>query len=478
MKPFSRVRLRLAAWNLVVLAAVLVVTIGSAVWSEVRASDLAVDHDLRDGAARASARLLRERHGDANDGDGRRVGKDDGDGHHGDGDGHHGDGDGHHGDGDGHHDDRDEGDGDGRRGGDGDGDGDGEGASDLLVFSMNQGEGAVRSNRSGRVADLPDHDALRAALRGNESQQERTAGGVPVRLLTVPVAHDGKVIAAVQIVKALRETQGALSRTILTLVLTGAAGLLLSAAGSWFLAGRAMRPIEASMDRQRRFIADASHELRTPVAVLRARAELLQRDAEALPEGARDEIEKLERDAGELSTLLGELLDLARLDAGDDEVSLEPVAVADVAEEVVEQLGPLAEARGVVITSKVQPVWAHAHLSRVRQVLRALGDNAIKHTPSGGHVVIQALREGDRATLTVSDDGEGIAAEHLPRVFDRFYRADAARSGGADGARRGAGLGLAIAAELVRSMRGTIAIDSAPKQGTTVKVTLQVASPS
>ena len=336
----------------------------------------------------------------------------------------------------------------------------------------------MRSNRSGRVADLPDHDALRAALRGQESEQERTAGGSPVRLLTVPVAREGKVIAAVQVVKALRESQGALSRTILTLVLTGAAGLLLSAAGSWFLAGRAMRPIEASMDRQRRFIADASHELRTPVAVLRARSELLQRDADALPEPSRGEIGKLQRDAEDLSALLGELLDLARLDAGDEAVAMEPVAVGDVAEEVALQLAPLAEERGVALTSKAQSVWAQAHLSRARQVLRALADNAIKHTPSGGHVVIAALREGDRAKLTVSDDGEGIAAEHLPKVFDRFYRADAARSAGASGAGRGTGLGLSIAAELVRSMGGTIAIDSAPAKGTTVTVLLPLASPA
>ena len=464
--PFPRVRLRLAAWNLVVLGLVLAVTIGSAVWSEVRASDLAIDHDLRDGAARASARLLDEMHGERRDDDEHaRAGHDDDD------EDEHGARRG------------DRGDDRGARGDRGDDRGDDRGApdeapeeaSDLLIFSVAAGARPVRSNRRAPVVGLPDGEALRAALEGREGSQERTAGGEPVRLLTVPVAHDGRVVGAVQVVKTLRESRGALSRTLVTLLLTGAAGLLLSAVGSWFLAGRAMRPIEASMDRQRRFIADASHELRTPVAVLRARAELLQRDASALPEATREEVGRLQRDAEEMSELLGELLDLARLDAADAKVELEPVAIADVAEEVASQLAPLAEERSVTLSAKVAPVWARAHLSRARQVLRALGDNAIKHTPPGGHVVLGVARDGDRVRLTVSDDGEGMAAEHLPRVFDRFYRADAARSRGEGAARRGSGLGLSIAAELVRSMGGEIAIDSAPSKGTTVTVLLPLA---
>lgn len=448
-----RIRLRLAAWNLVVLALVLAVTIGSALWSEVRASELAVDHDLRDGAARAAARVVRERHGQSDDEPRERKGE--------------------------HHDDDDD-EPRGPAGGRGEGAREGaeeapEEASDLLVFSVEAGDSTVRSNRRAPVVGLPDHEALRAALGGDESVLERSAGGEPVRLLTVPVAHDGRVVAAVQVAKTLRESRGALSRTLATLLLTGAAGLVLSAAGSWFLAGRAMRPIEGALERQRRFIADASHELRTPVAVLRARAELLQRDAEALPEATRDEVGRLHRDAEELSVLLGELLDLARLDAADQKVELEAVAIADVAEEVAVQLAPLAEERAVTLSAKVQPVWAQAHLSRARQVLRALADNAIKHTPAGGHVVIAVARDGDRARLSVSDDGEGIAPEHLPRVFDRFYRADAARSRGEGGVSRGSGLGLSIAAELVRSMGGTIAIDSAPAKGTTVTVKLPLA---
>ncbi|MFO0592221.1 MAG: HAMP domain-containing sensor histidine kinase [Polyangiaceae bacterium] len=471
MKAFPRVRLRLAAWNLLVLAAVLVVTLGTAVYSEVRASALAIDHDLREGASRASARVLAELHHERAESEPEHRGRSDHDDEHGGRE--HGR--------ERHHDDedddrarpieRDE----GRRDGT---DESPEEASDLLVFSMIAGGEQVRSNRRAPVVGLPDRDALRAALDGKEGAEERDAGGEPVRLLTVPVAHDGRVVGAVQVVKALRTSRASLSRTLATLLLTGAAGLLLSAVGSWFLAGRAMRPIEASMERQRRFIADASHELRTPVAVLRARAELLSRDGATLPEGAREEALRLQRDAEELSTLLGELLDLARLDAEEAKIELEPIAIADVAEEVAEQLAPLAEERGVTLSAKASAVWARAHLSRARQVVRALADNAIKHTPAAGHVTISVTKEGDRARIDVTDDGEGIGAEHLPRVFDRFYRADAARARGEGAQGRGTGLGLSIAAELVRSMQGDIAIDSAPGKGTTVTVRLPLAAPA
>lgn len=437
----ARTRLRLAAWNLLVLALVLGVTLGSAILGEVRAADLAIDHELRSGVARASAKLLRERHGEDDDDDERH--REDGErGEH------------------------------RREGRSKDGDAAPDEVSGLLFFSVGASEGIIRSDRRAPVRGLPDEAALRAALEGAEALAERSVAGERVRILTVPVAHDGHVVGAVQVVKTLRESDAALSRTIFTLILTGAAGLALSAVGSWFLAGRAMRPIAGALERQRRFIADASHELRTPVAVLRARAELLQREGEPLPPAAREEVGRLHRDAEELSALLGDLLDLARLDAAEGALEVEPIALGDVVEEAVEQLAPLARQRSIALSAKAAPVWARAHLGRTRQVLRALTDNALKHTPAGGHVVVAVTARGDRARLSITDDGEGIAPEHLHRVFDRFYRADAARAGGDDAARRGTGLGLSIAAQLVKAMGGEIAMDSAPGKGTTVTVDL------
>jgi len=125
----------------------------------------------------------------------------------------------------------------------------------------------------------------------------------------------------------------------------------------------------------------------------------------------------------------------------------------------------------VELTTNARPVWARAHLARLRQVLRALVDNALKHTSAGGRVAIEADARGRWAVLRVVDTGEGIAAADLPKVQTPFYRVDSARS--RTSARPGgAGLGLSIASELVHLMRGDLRIDSRPREGTTVTVRL------
>lgn len=428
MNQFSRIRWRLAAWNLVVLGVVLVVTIGAALLSEMRARDAATDRELRLGAEREIAAFERGSD-DEDDGDDdreresrRRLGSE----------------------------------------------------SDLFAFWLDRRGQVIRNTRQIAVAGLPEREAARAALGGQETLATRNVGGVSVRLLTVPAFHDGRIVGAVQVGKPLDAGQQELAQLTTILLLTGLAGLVLSALGSLFLADRAMRPIREAFERQRRFIADASHELRTPVAVLRARAEVLHREGTATTDHAQ-QLELLGRDAEDLSTLLDELLDLARLDAGQIELPLEPVAVADVAEELVAQLTPLARMRGVQLHAVVKPVWGQANLGRLRQVVRALIDNALKHTPAAGSVEVSVDAPGGSARLRVVDTGPGIAPEDLPKVTDRFYRADEARTRSGNGRASGAGLGLAIAAELVRLMHGRLTIESAPGRGTVATVLLQPA---
>lgn len=420
--PFSRIRWRLAAWNLAVLGLVLAATIGSALASEARAHDLAVERELRLEAERQATRFSRDDDEKGNGAESLRIG-----------------------------------------------------ASGLFAFWVDRRGVSVPNSREVSLAGLPDRAALSAALGGQEVLANQEAGGVPVRVLSVPVYHEGRVVGAVQVGKALSAEQRELVQLTLVLLLTGAAGLVLSAGGSVFLAGRAMRPIREAFERQRQFIADASHELRTPVAVLRARAEVLQREGTALPPAQLEQVQQLRRDAEELSALLEDLLDLARLDAGQVALTLEPVALAEVAEEIAAQLGALAKERAVGLHVAAQPVWGRGNLSRLRQVLRALVDNALKHTPAGGRIVLEVARQGHWARLRITDTGEGIAPEHLPRVHDRFYRVDTARGRGPQGADGGAGLGLAIAAELVRLMRGHLRLESTLGRGTTATLLLPLA---
>lgn len=420
--PFARVRTRLVAWNLAVFALVLVATLGAAVLSIVREHDEAIDHELRFGAARAATQLLRARH-EAHE---EREDEED------------------------HERAVELGE-----------------ASDLLVSWARQG-GLVE--RRAPLRGLLDEAALAAALRGAETRVDRAVEGSPFRVLTVPVLHEGRVVGAVQVGKPLGAEQRELSQTITILISTGAVGLFVALVGSFFLAGRAMKPIGEAFDRQRRFIADASHELRTPVAILRGRAELLRREHPSLPNAVQAELDLLQGDAEELTHLLSELLDLARLDAGETRPPLEPVALADATADLAAQLAPLAAERGIALSVRASPVWAETNLARLRQVLRAFVDNALRHTPEGGRVVIDVARDSGRARVRVTDDGEGIAPEHLPRIFDRFYRADEARGRG------GAGLGLSIAAELVKQLGGDLRVESEPGKGTSVTLFLPLAA--
>ena len=436
----SRIRARLGMWNLAVFGLVLLVTITAAALSIARVSDLAIDRELQLGAARAATRMAHawaesdrherddERH---DEGHGRAPEEDDHDRlvHFAD------------------------------------------ASPDQFVIAARGLSPAVRIDGRAMPPGLPDARALASAQSdGAAVRSSGTVAGARVRMLTVPVRIGGRVAGAVQIVRSLTAPERAVWRSVLVLVITGVAGLVLAAAASAFLAGRAMRPIAAALARQQRFLADASHELRTPVTVLRARADAMLREGEGLQPSVKDELRRLGADADELSVLLGDLLDLARLEAGVESLSIEPVAVGDAAEEMVADLAPMALERGVTLVAKAEPAFARAHLGRVRQVLRALIDNALKHTPPGGHVTVSVSRESQHAVLRVADDGEGIAPEHLPQVFDRFFRADEARTRGAGGG--GAGLGLAIAAELVHQMRGTIQVESVRGRGTTFTVRL------
>ncbi len=429
------IRVRLALWNLAVLALVLLATLGTAALSARAAARSAVDEDLRKTATRIASHIEHERreHRERP----RRTPE--------------------------HEEETEE--------------GVVEQRAEIVLVADASGV-IVRADGGNVPAGLPDKKAIEAALAGGSVFSDLEIEGAPMRAFTVPVGGDKRDKRAVQVAKPTAESRAAVGRTVLILGITGAIGLVLSALGSLFLAGRAMRPIEQAMTRQQRFIADASHELRTPVAVIRARAELLATSPEEVGQEARAELEQLSKDAAELSNLLGVLLDLARLDAAADALELSPTPIGDVAEEVALQLAPLAREVGASIEARGAPVFAKANLTRLRQVVRALADNALKHAGDRGTVTIQVDEVQGRARLRVRDDGPGIAPEHLPNVKERFYRADEARSRSdapARGNRGGVGLGLAIAAELVERMRGELSIESELGKGTTVTVLLPLA---
>jgi signal transduction histidine kinase len=217
-----------------------------------------------------------------------------------------------------------------------------------------------------------------------------------------------------------------------------------------------MRSRLASLDRARReFVANASHELRTPLFALGGFLELLT--DEELDEGTRrDFLESARGQVDRLTRLATDLLDLSRLDAGQLAIEPEPVELGATAEALVEEFRAVADASGHVLQlTTADGVVALADEERVLQIGRSLVENGLRHTPAGTTVSVGVALSGERAALTVRDDGPGITPDDQERVFERFYR-------GAGGAAYGSGIGLAVARELATLMDGSIELESRP----------------
>jgi signal transduction histidine kinase len=248
--------------------------------------------------------------------------------------------------------------------------------------------------------------------------------------------------------------------------------LILAALGAYVLAGRTLGPIAQAMDRQERFAAAASHELRTPLTVLQGRLEvtLLKTRTPAEYEQA---IRQTAEEAQRMGVLVQDLLTLARVRHDADALNLELLDLRDIVGEVLKAVQPLADEKSFLLAARMEcPLMLQGDALKLRQVVSTLLDNAITYTPRGGSVQVHGAAQRDRVTLTVRDSGPGIAPEHLPHIFEPFYRVDRARSGSGSHA----GLGLALAAWVVQAHRGQIIVDSRPGKGSAFSISLPGAS--
>jgi signal transduction histidine kinase len=250
------------------------------------------------------------------------------------------------------------------------------------------------------------------------------------------------------------------------------------------LEGARARSDEALRLRQE-LVANISHELRTPLATMRAHLETIPiRDS--VPAGGTpadgggdvtipaSTLEALETETERLEALVDDLFALSRAQAGPVEMRVEPVDVTTLVDEMASLMRPLAQREGkIALSAEIvhRPLWAVADPARLQQILANLIRNAVRHTPDGGIIIVSVRPEAEWVKISVADTGEGISAEHLPHIFDRFYRADPARSR----ATVGAGLGLAIVREFVELMGGRVEVESVVGEGTRFHVFLPAA---
>jgi two-component system, OmpR family, sensor kinase len=226
--------------------------------------------------------------------------------------------------------------------------------------------------------------------------------------------------------------------------------------------------LEAAFAQQQQFTSDAAHELRTPVSVMLTQTQTaLTREREAAD--YKQTVESCERAAQRMRKLIESLLALARLDAGQEILKRLRFDFSKTIADCTELVKPIAEERGVKIYSELAPLEITGDSERLAQVVTNLLTNAIQYNNSGGEVRVQLETETGLAVLKISDTGRGIAAEDLPRVFERFYRADSSRTGAGN-----SGLGLAISKAIVEAHGGTIEAASAVGQGAVFTVRLPV----
>jgi signal transduction histidine kinase len=242
--------------------------------------------------------------------------------------------------------------------------------------------------------------------------------------------------------------------------------LALVGVGGWLLARRSTVPVHDAFQRMRDFMADAAHELRTPVAVVKGHAEVALRQERASEE-YREIMQSIHREATRLGGVLENVLTIARADAGAWPIRLESLYLDDLLLDVAGNARALGAGKDVVLdVPELEEAPVRGDPDLLRQLLMILLDNAVKFTPPGGRVEVGTHRRDGQVTISVSDTGPGVDPERLTHVFDRFYRGDASH-----GRAPGAGLGLSIARWIADVHDATIAIDSDPGHGTTVVVT-------
>jgi len=313
-------------------------------------------------------------------------------------------------------------------------------------------------------------DGIEKLAKGRLEERDQS-GKRSVRSLNEKIISSGKVCGYLQVQVSTKQNDQASELAIYaTIVAMPFLGALVGIAGYLF-SGLALKPAEQAMQLTRRFVADAGHELNTPIAIIEASLEAL---SEILRENnvKEDLTEIISKASARMSELASDLIFLARVENPISHYVIAPVSIKKLLEDVCEDFTNLAKTRNIQFKlGAVSEMEVMGNLEFLRRMVTNLASNALRYTDEGGTIIIWSEVEGRNLAIKVSDTGIGIPPESIDHVFDRFYRVDKARARAAGGA----GLGLSIVKAVVESHKGNITVTSEIGRGSTFKVTIPLA---
>ena len=282
----------------------------------------------------------------------------------------------------------------------------------------------------------------------------------------VPVEWHHKIIGTVVVGKDITNQQHFIRNILIILAILIIVFSFLLALLSYYLARKAMVPIQNSYEKQRKFVSDASHELRTPLSIFLGSVELLEREEKnRLSPIGQEVLNDLKIETMHMGNLLKNLLFLSRSDQNQGQFSKENVNLSSLIQSICHRFQPIVPESIKLTCSIKEEIFIQADSDRIQQFIYILLENALHYTESGKiHVSLSSSNQ--QVLIEVSDSGQGIEAKDIPHIFDRFYRADDTRD------RSGVGLGLSIAKTIIENHHGTIQVKSTPEVGTTFSITL------